>query len=322
MKKVIIIAFSAISLFAIPSQYQVKKMPAGSPAPAIDGSISEWSEEYFVDSLQGDTNVYYRTTTTPWTRDQFQMKLYMTYDDSKVYFAVQVIQDDENSVCGTQGLWSGGCDNMKPNPGGKGASFYIWANGTYRISASCPYVVNSTLWIGGNGTGAFPVYEFAIRRDALDTIAAGYFTFSVATEDVDPNQGEGCFAGIGGEYIGEWKLDCPSISCGTYYYPTFTLSTDEGPAIGVENAQKPVKGGITLSASPNPFMPSTMLSYTSLNRGSLKIFDLSGKIVKNVAVKKGTGRVKWDAKEMASGIYFAHLTSGKEVMNIRLFLVR
>lgn len=77
-----------------------------------------------------------------------------------------------------------------------------------------------------------------------------------------------------------------------------------------------------VSAYPNPFNPSSMLQFyvPSKMPVSLKIFNLLGQEVKvliNEEVKTtGTYSVMFDAKDFASGIYYAWLTSGESLKSV------
>lgn len=78
---------------------------------------------------------------------------------------------------------------------------------------------------------------------------------------------------------------------------------------------------------PNPFNPSTTIAF-SLSRAShvtLKIFNALGEeIATLVDEKRNAGRhqVVWEAKGVASGIYFYHLQSEQGALTRKMILVR
>lgn len=85
-------------------------------------------------------------------------------------------------------------------------------------------------------------------------------------------------------------------------------------------------------AVPNPFNPSTTLSF-SLQDDShveLKVFNLKGELVAsllNQRFTQGTHSVVWDGKskegrKVSSGVYFARLTAGRYSFTQRLVLVQ
>jgi hypothetical protein len=77
---------------------------------------------------------------------------------------------------------------------------------------------------------------------------------------------------------------------------------------------------------PNPFNPSTTIKFTVAESGmaSLKVFNVTGEQVANLfnqTVEKGTVyTVNFDASKLNSGVYFAQLSQGSNVKNIKLIL--
>ena len=301
-------------LFAVPSSYQIPGCAAGF-TPAIDGNLSEWSDTYFIDSLRSDDNIFCRDNTFPWTRADFQYKVFAAHDDAKVYFSLQLLADE-----GFQTGSSGGCDDgWKINPGGKATAFYLMHNGTVIVNPSCPFALGSTLFATIIPTPNQPncTAEFSLDKMVLDPFGMGTFQLCVGMEEGDtPDCMDTHYGGIGVEYLGN-KQDWNSNPWDNpMYYPTFSL---QAPKVESRVAARAVE---TLAASPNPFTPATTLCYNIKNSGSLKIYDMAGKVVESFAVMAGAGSVEWNADGMASGIYVARLISGKSTLNTRLFLTR
>lgn len=83
---------------------------------------------------------------------------------------------------------------------------------------------------------------------------------------------------------------------------------------------------------PNPFNPSTKISYSLPTECNviLEIFDISGKLVKTLINGKesaGIQSIEWDGcdavnKQVTSGIYFYRLTAGKEKIAKKMVLLR
>ncbi len=77
---------------------------------------------------------------------------------------------------------------------------------------------------------------------------------------------------------------------------------------------------------PNPFNPSTSIRFSVAETGlaTLKVFNVTGEVVAelfNSNVEKGTVQiVNFDASNLTSGVYFARLTQGNNVKNIKLIL--
>ncbi|MFH1194468.1 MAG: T9SS type A sorting domain-containing protein [bacterium] len=86
---------------------------------------------------------------------------------------------------------------------------------------------------------------------------------------------------------------------------------------------------------PNPFNPTTVIRYTiptvetgyipSLQYVVLKIFDVLGREIQTLVndyKSPGTYEVEFDGKDLASGIYFYTLRSGKEISSRKMVLLR
>ncbi len=78
---------------------------------------------------------------------------------------------------------------------------------------------------------------------------------------------------------------------------------------------------------PNPFNPSTTISYEIPKEGfvSLKIYDVLGRLVKtlvNKIVNSGDYNINFDASDIASGIYFYRLQAGDFVQSKKMILLK
>ncbi len=81
------------------------------------------------------------------------------------------------------------------------------------------------------------------------------------------------------------------------------------------------------SANPNPFNPTTALSFKLQTASEiiLAIYDVSGREMEHLIegyYPSGTHQVVWDASSMASGVYFARLEAGDMVQTQKLLLVK
>ncbi|MBV6477650.1 MAG: hypothetical protein HGGPFJEG_00391 [Ignavibacteria bacterium] len=82
-----------------------------------------------------------------------------------------------------------------------------------------------------------------------------------------------------------------------------------------------------INCSPNPFNPSTSISYSLPQAGNvvLKVFDISGKAVKtlvNEFQSEGKYSVRFDGSSLSSGIYFYRLKSGDFIETKRMILIK
>ena len=78
---------------------------------------------------------------------------------------------------------------------------------------------------------------------------------------------------------------------------------------------------------PNPFNPETTIRYAVSETGpvSLKVYDIQGREIETLIHdhhEPGFYTVNWMAENTASGIYFCRLTSGNNIINSKLLLVK
>lgn len=321
MKKMIVLCvFLAVAMVAAaPMTFEVLKLNS-EITMNVDGNLGEL-DGYFIDSLTTGDNCYAWDVGWDWNTSRFNYSLYASHDDAKVYFAMKVLQNYYLE----SGNSTGCSDAFKINPGGQAMAIYIFFNGSVTVNPSCPYTQGSTFFAGsnvtGNGTG-LPTVEFSLDKSVIDPFGMNTFQLSVGFEEGDSPASD-CmktmYGAVGAEYTGNKQDWASNPWDNPLYYPTFNLTETPGPAV---EAGVSVKSVETLMASPNPFMPSTTLSYNVKSNGSLKIYDVAGKVVHSTSVKSGAGKVQWNATDLASGIYVARLISGKNVLNTRLFLTR
>ena len=308
------------ALWAAPSNYQIRPL---SIAPTIDGNISEWTEDYFLDSLHNGNNVLYAHDASAWTRNEIQYIVYGAYDENKIYFAIKVIADDAPTRTGAVP------DHITINPGGQAMACFLTCAGVFITNPSSPFELNQNTFVGtqAQGNGEFPTYEIAVNKSAVDPFESGSFSLLVGTWDADNDGTNDMGTGIGVEYTGNKLDDSNNPWDNPMYYPTYNLLGTEGSPIAVENALFASKNANTLNASPNPSMPATTLVYTSSEKGSLSIYAITGQMVKSFPINPGSGKIQWDAKDMSgkvlsAGIYIAKLGNSKSARHIRLFLER
>jgi hypothetical protein len=84
---------------------------------------------------------------------------------------------------------------------------------------------------------------------------------------------------------------------------------------------------LILSASPNPFNPTTILSFNLPVAGpaELTVYDAAGRLVFERdynALSPGKHHATFDGKVHSSGIYFASLQSGSEVARTKILLLK
>lgn len=103
---------------------------------------------------------------------------------------------------------------------------------------------------------------------------------------------------------------------------------DSGNPTSIDNRPAPLAKSFVLNNNyPNPFNPSTTISYALPNTADveLTIFDLNGKKVTtlvNSTQSAGEHRVVWNAKNVASGVYIYQLRTGNTTLEKRCILLR
>ena len=85
---------------------------------------------------------------------------------------------------------------------------------------------------------------------------------------------------------------------------------------------------ISLSpAYPNPFNPSTNLSYNVPQDTHIKlsVYDINGRLVENLVNSyqdAGSYNTVWNASAVSSGVYFVTLTTSSEMLTQKIMLIK
>jgi hypothetical protein len=99
-------------------------------------------------------------------------------------------------------------------------------------------------------------------------------------------------------------------------------------AVGSQNAENATPEGYALEPNyPNPFNPSTKISFTIPNAGhvSIVVYDMLGKEISTLIdsdLGAGTHSVTFDAKNLASGTYIYRIRSGEFVQEKTMQLIK
>jgi hypothetical protein len=105
-----------------------------------------------------------------------------------------------------------------------------------------------------------------------------------------------------------------------------TCTGDPFPGEVQEAASLPVACGM-VTASPNPFNPTTAISFqlSALSHVSLKVYDTSGRLVATLVDgmrEAGTHEATFDGRNLSSGLYLAHLQAGDFATTQKLVLLK
>ena len=121
----------------------------------------------------------------------------------------------------------------------------------------------------------------------------------------------------------------------TIEFKDFILAGSTGNKVEVEtqsydinfsNAVLPVKTGLS-DSYPNPFNPTTSISYGLGNDGYVEImvYDAAGRLVDELVNQNqvaGYHSITWNASDQASGMYFAKMIAGDVVQTQKLVLLK
>ncbi|MFC1650864.1 PQQ-binding-like beta-propeller repeat protein [Candidatus Latescibacterota bacterium] len=93
-----------------------------------------------------------------------------------------------------------------------------------------------------------------------------------------------------------------------------------------DSDSKPVEY-ITAAAYPNPFNPSTTISFTlpEKDHANLSVYSITGQVIATLVDEKlsrGIHNVKFEAKELSSGVYFYRLVTGSGMASGKILLLR
>jgi hypothetical protein len=146
-----------------------------------------------------------------------------------------------------------------------------------------------------------------------------------------------------GNYSMEWYIgNLASLTVWASDSFPFTKSADDGGSYalwevdsdpldqlfeGTEFGNGMVSDFALLGNYPNPFNPTTTISYTLENAGKveLAVYDLTGSLVTTLVDgyrSVGTHEVTFDATGLASGVYVYNLTSGSSVATGKMILMK
>jgi hypothetical protein len=149
-------------------------------------------------------------------------------------------------------------------------------------------------------------------------------------------KGAGCEGSLVIDVNGSTQMDvkflCNALdSVGSHIWDHFTIMKTANVS-SVEDFQNLLPNEFSISNYPNPFNPSTRISYGVSQTGTVTItvYDVLGRMVSTLldgVVGKGNHTIDWSAKDaqgndLASGIYVARIQSGQFTKTTKMILMR
>jgi len=197
-----------------------------------------------------------------------------------------------------------------------------WICNDYNVG---PYKYNTG--VDANGFTAFPCYDMGAVSYGLyapDGTGMGYKAFAAETASYK---------------WGDYYIDYGSAFDGLY---TDNSSAMEDTAGWWYTAHDSIKGTITTGVgvaeaapdafavaqnSPNPFNPTTTISFSIAEAGtiSIEVFNIAGQKVDTIAnefMDAGSHSVVWDASGFSAGVYFYTVKSGDLSKTMKMTLVK
>jgi len=180
--------------------------------------------------------------------------------------------------------------------------YYMWYSGRD------PYMYNMfglgpTILKHRSGYNKFIFYNTGVP---FDTIPIAVFDFE--NEDIRPASGRLITEDINDDGAEEIITACYEVDIGTHIINIYSfIATDIEET--AQNDNLPNQHQI-LSCYPNPFNSSTVISYSNIDGNDIKIYDLTGRLVKTFKCEGLTkGKITWNAIDdngnlVTSGIYF------------------
>jgi hypothetical protein len=241
----------------------------------------------------------------------------LQYDSGQLGFTTATAgdpdQDGLNEVIASSQYDWGGDNNLRLYrwSGSTYAELWQWNSGHYPLGAICGDLL---------GNGQHQIATFA--SDSLMRLFS--FDGTSATEIwQSPNLGAGH---LGECFIGDVDNDGANELLLAHYQSGLYI-WDFRPDPGtVDAVDRPADFGL-LGAWPNPFNPSTTLSWSLPQAGSVRlaVHDLLGREVSLLAEglqSMGSHQTVWNPEGLPSGVYFARLVSEDGVSVRKLTLIR
>jgi hypothetical protein len=100
----------------------------------------------------------------------------------------------------------------------------------------------------------------------------------------------------------------------------FLIRNQSIESIGEGNGAASLPDKLALSAYPNPFNSSTIISIDGTKQAEIAIYDITGR--RAATLQAENGKVVWDASSFSSGVYFARVVGEDISKSVKLILLK
>ncbi len=114
-----------------------------------------------------------------------------------------------------------------------------------------------------------------------------------------------------------------NVEAGWYINNVYLVGVSETGEIHNVNPEFPER--LSISASPNPFNSAVDIQIRVPDKNcELRIYDISGRLTADLSerISEKSETIRWEARDVPSGLYFAKLVSGEASAEITLILVK
>jgi hypothetical protein len=311
--------------------YIINKIPTGVAAPTLDGAIDDIYKQanQVTQERRGNGNEF------PVSSTDFFWRFYGVYDDTNLYGLVQ-IYDDIVTNTATNDWERDAAEVYVDGDNSKGPSF----DGVNDWQTVIKHYFKDTPPATPLSRGVEYAFLDVAQADTSIYPPSGYnIEFKMPLDQAGVPASEGTVIGfeVQGDdndnelvrkNVTKWWLQSGDNSWTTAStWGTLKLGGAAMP-VGIKEQPKQVVNRFDLMQNyPNPFNPSTMISYTVTKNSNVRltVYNVLGvKVAELVNETKaaGTYNVPFNAKNLASGVYFYKLESGNNVMSKKMMLLK
>ncbi len=220
-------------------------------------------------------------------------------------------------------------------------NFNVWVNDNgdltldhnFETESARPWICNDynvgpytyTLEADANGFSISPCYDMGAVSFGLlgpDGTGMSYRAFAGETADLKDGQ---YFIDNGSQFDGMYVDNYSGGGAGLWFIGHDSIKGEISNQVGVADA---APAAFTVAQNvPNPFNPTTTISFTLTNAGrtTVEVYNVAGQKVDtlvNASLKAGSHSVTWNAAKFSAGVYFYTVKSGSFSKTMKMTLLK